>query len=261
MKLMEKYNYHVSFLTVLASALYVKGQGTEKYNQFVNVVKSSSTNCEQLNNTWKCPTLEKALNLSELSFTYIKIFTTSEKISKRIPIIGVDTLTITSAHKASKTSVKCNSDSNKMPKLSFINSTNIYMHCLSFESCGTNHSDDYIIANTSKIDLSSAIFLKNVTNLTINNSIFTGSKGYGIVMVDVMNALVYKTKFEANSLMYLPNLRYGGGIILVSSSIGVSNNNVTFTNCMFSKNRAIGDVLSISKVKSNHDAKCFKEIF
>ena len=51
MKLMEKYNYHVSFLTVLASALYVKGQGTEKYNQFVNVAKSSSTNCEQLNNT------------------------------------------------------------------------------------------------------------------------------------------------------------------------------------------------------------------
>ena len=135
------------------------------------------------------------------------------------------------------------------------------MHCLSFESCGTNHSDDYIIANTSKIDLSSAIFLKNVTNLTINNSIFTGSKGYGIVMVDVMNALVYKTKFEANALMYLPNLRYGGGIILVSSSIGVSNNNVTFTNRMFSKNRAIGDVLSISKVKSNHDAKCFKEMF
>ena len=66
---MEKYNYHVSFLTVLASALYVKGQGTEKYNQFVNVARSSSTNYEQLNNTWKCPTLEKALNLSELSFT------------------------------------------------------------------------------------------------------------------------------------------------------------------------------------------------
>ena len=41
---MEKYNYHVSFLTVLASALYVKGQGTEKYNQFVNVASEIKFN-------------------------------------------------------------------------------------------------------------------------------------------------------------------------------------------------------------------------
>ena len=259
MKSMKTCNYHLSFLTVLVTTLYVKGQGTEKYNQFVNVARSSSTNCEQLNNTWKCPNLEKALNLSELSFTHIKIFTTSEKISKRIPIIGVDTLTITSAHKASKTLVKCSSDLNKMPKLSFINSSNIYMYGLSFESCGTNHSDDYIIVNTSKIDLSSAIYLKNVTNLTVNNSAFTGSRGYGVVMVDVMNALFYKTKVEANILMQLLNLSYGGGIIFVSSSIGLSNNNVTFTNCIFSKNCAIGDIESISTVKSNHDTKYFKE--
>ena len=68
---MKTCNYHLSFLTVLASTLYLKGQGTEKYNQvFVNVTRSSSTNCtQQPNNTWKCPTLEKALNLSELSFT------------------------------------------------------------------------------------------------------------------------------------------------------------------------------------------------
>ena len=82
--------YHLSFLTALATNLYVNGKGTEKYNQFVNVNRSSSTKCEQSNNAWECPTLEKALNLSELSFTYIKIFTTSENISNRIPIIGVD---------------------------------------------------------------------------------------------------------------------------------------------------------------------------
>ena len=260
MKSMKTCYYHLSFLTALASNLYVKGQGTEKYNQFVNVARSSSTKCEQLNNTWKCPTLEKALNLSELSFTNIKIFTTSENISNRIPIIGVDTLTIESANKALKTSINCSS--HKKPKLSFINSSNIYVYGLSFESCGTSHSDDYIIVQTYKIDLSSAIYLKNVTNLTVNNSIFTRSKGYGIVMVDVMNVRFYKTKVEANKLMHLLDLSYGGGIIFVSSSIGLSNNNnVTFTNCTFSKNRAIQDVGSIYKVKSNNDTKSdvFKE--
>ena len=260
MKSVKTCSYHLSFLTVLASNLYVKGQGTEKYNQFVNVTRSNSTKCEQLNNNWKCPTLEKALNLSELSFTYINVFTTSENISSRIPIIGVDTLAIASANKALKTSISCSSS--KKSKLSLINSSNIYMYGLSFESCGTNHSDDYIVINTSKIHLSSAIYLKNVTKLTVNNSIFTGSKGYGIVMVDVMNVLFYKTKVEANKPIHLLDLWYGGGIILVSSFKGLSNNNnVTFTNCIFSKNRAIQDVGSISKVESNHDTKSddFKE--
>ena len=249
--------YHLSFLTALATNLYVNGKGTEKYNQFVNVNRSSSTKCEQSNNAWECPTLEKALNLSVLSFTYIKIFTTSENISNRIPIIGVDTLTIESANKALKTSINCSS--NKKPKLSFIDSSNIYMYGLSFESCGTNHSDDYINVKThycsDKVHLSSAIYLKNITNLTVNNSIFTRSKGYGIVMVDVINAMFYKTKVEANKLMHLLDLSYGGGIILVSSSMGLSNSNVTFTDCTFSKNRAIQDVGSIYKVKSNNDTK------
>ena len=253
--------YHLPFLTVLASNLYVIGQGTEKYNQFVNVTRSSLNKCEKkFNNTWKCPTLEKALKLSELNFTHIKIFTTTENISNQITIIGVDTLRIASANKTLKTSINCNSD--KKPKLSFFYSSNIYMHGLSFKSCGTNHSDDYITVNTSKIYLSSAMYLKSVTNLTVDNSIFTGSKGYGIVMVDVMNALFYKTKIEANNLMHLLNLSYGGGIILVSSSRGVSNNsNVTFTNCIFSKNHAIKDVGSNSSFKSNHDTESnvFKE--
>ena len=258
MKSVKICSYHLSFLTVLASNLYVKGQVTEKYNQFVNVTRSNSTKCEQLNNNWKCPTLEKALNLSELSFTYINVFTTSENISSRIPIIGVDTLAIASANKALKTSINCSSS--KKSKLSLINSSNIYMYGLSFESCGTNHSDDYIVINTSKIHLSSAIYLKNVTKLTVNDSIFTGSRGYGIVMVNVVNAVYYNTKVEANTLMQLLNLPYGGGIILVSSFKGrSSNNNVTFTNCIFSKNRAIQDVGRISKVKSSNDTK--KDIF
>ena len=251
MKSIKTCYYHISFLTFLASNLYVKGQGSEKYNQFVNVTRSSLIKCEPLHNTWKCPILEKALKLSQLNFTHIKIFTTRENISNRISIIRVDTLTIASANKALKTSINCSSDK----KLSFFNSSNIYMHGLSFESCGTNHSEDYITVNTSKIHLSSAVYLKNVTNLTVNNSIFTASKGYGIVMVDVRNALFYKTKIEANKLTHLFNLQYGGGIILVSSSIGLSDNNVTFANCIFSKNHAIQDAGSISSVKSNHDTE------
>ena len=260
MKSLRTCYYHLLLLTVLASNLHVSGQGTEKYNQCINVTRSSSTKCEKLSNAWKCPTLEKALSLSELSFTYIKILTTTENISKRIPTITVDTLTIASVDKALKTSINCSANKKLKFKLSFINSTNIYIYGLSFEPSDTNHSDDYIIVNTSKIDLSSAIYFKNVINLTVNDSGFTRSRGYGFVMVDVMNALFYETKVEVNTLMQLLKLLYGGGIILVSSSIGVSsNNNVIFRNCIFSKNRVIGNVGSISKVKSNNNAKVFKE--
>ena len=183
-----------------------------------------------MSNPWK------ALSLSELSFTYIKILITTENILKWIPIIAVDTLKTASVDKALKTSINCCANKELKFKLPFIKSTNIYVYGLSFESSGTNHSDDYIIVNTSKIDLSSAIYFKNVINLTVNNSGFTRSRGYGFVMVDVMNALFYKGKVEDNTLMQLLKLLYGGGIILMSSSIGVSNNNnVTFANCIFQK--------------------------
>ena len=101
---MRGYCYHLSCLVILVSMVYVKVQGTEKYNHFVNVIELNSTKCEQLNNTWECPTLEKALlQLSNLNFTYISIFTASEQLSRRIPVIKVDTLTIASSNETSKT--------------------------------------------------------------------------------------------------------------------------------------------------------------
>ena len=254
--MMRRYCYHLSRLIIFVSMLYVKVQGTEKYNQFVNVIELNSTKCEQLNNTWECPTLEKTLlQLSNLNFTYIKIFTASEQLSRRIPIIKVDTLTISSSNETSKTSIKC--ESNAMSKLSFIDSSNVYIHGLSFESCGSDHPDDFIIANKNKVYLSSAVYLKNVTGFIVNNTIFTGSAGYGIVMVDVVDTVYYKTKIEANvpvPLKPMLNLSYGGGIILISSAQERSDGNyVTFINCSFSNNRANEIVATTFKVKSSNN--------
>ena len=107
-------------LAIFVSILYVKGQGTEKCNQYVNVTEWTSTECKQFRNTWKYPTLEKALTLTNLIFTCITTFTATEQLSKQIHIINVDTLTIATADKTSKTSIKC--EPTAKTKLSFIDS-------------------------------------------------------------------------------------------------------------------------------------------
>ena len=256
MQALRGYFYHLSFLNFLVSISYVKGQGTEKHNQVVNVKESNSTNCVQLNNTWECPTLEKALlELTDLNFTYIKIFTASEQLSCRILVIKVDSLTIATASKTSKTTIKC--ESNAMSKLSFIDSSNLYIYGLTFKSCGSHHLDDFIIANKIKVYLSSAVYLRNITGFIVNDTIFTGSAGYGIVMVDVMNTVYYKAKVEANVPAFFnstSNLKYGGGIILISSTGELSDyNSVTFMNCSFSQNSAIQSISRTFKVNSSNN--------
>ena len=253
---MRGYCYHLSCLVILVSMVYVKVQGTEKYNHFVNVIELNSTKCEQLNNTWECPTLEKALlQLSNLNFTYISIFTASEQLSRRIPVIKVDTLTIASSNETSKTWIKC--ESNATSKLSFIDSSNVYIHGLNFKSCCSDHPDDFIISNKNKVYLSSAVYLKNIAGFIVNNTIFTGSAGYGIVMVDVVNTVYYKTKIKANlpvSWTPMLDLSYGGGIILISSARERNDGNyVTFINCSFSNNRANEIVTITFKVKSSNN--------
>ena len=253
MQILRGYFYHLSFLNFFVGILHVKGQGTEKHNQVVNVKESNSTNCVQLNNTWECPTLEKALlELTDLNFTYIKIFTASEQLSRRILVIKVDSLTIGTASKTSKTTIKCES----MSKLSFTDSSNVYIHGLTFKSCGSAHHDDFIIGNKSKVYLSSAVYVKNITGFIVNDTIFTGSAGYGIVMVDVVNTVYYKTKVEANVLVSLTpmhNLNYGGGIILIISTGECSDySNVIFMNCSFSQNNANQSVSNTFKFNSSN---------
>ena len=130
MQKLRGYCYLVLCLAIFVSIFYVKGQGTEKYNQYVNVTEWNSTECKQFGNTWKCPTLEKALTLTDLNFTYIKIFTASEQLSRQIHIINVNTLTVATASKTSRTSIKC--EPTAKAKLSFIDSGNIYIYGLSF---------------------------------------------------------------------------------------------------------------------------------
>ena len=166
MQAVRGYCYRRLFLTIPVSIIYVKGQEIEKHNQFVNVIELHSTKCEQVNNTWECPTLEKALRgLNDLNFTYIKTFTTSEQLSRRIPVIKLDTLTIATASKTSKTAIECKY--NAMSKLSFTDSSNVYIHGLTFKSRGSVHPDDFIIGNKVKVYLSSAVYVKTLLSLLL----------------------------------------------------------------------------------------------
>ena len=166
MQAVRGYCYRRLFLTIPVSITYVKGQEIEKHNQFVNVIELNSTKCEQVNNTWECPTLEKALrDLNDLNFTFIKIFTTSKQLSRRIPVIKLDTLTIATASKTSKTAIECKS--NTMSKLSFTDSSNVCIHGLTFKSCGSAHHDDFIIGNKVKVYISSAVYVKTLLSLLL----------------------------------------------------------------------------------------------
>ena len=232
---MRAYLHHLALLPFVVNCMY--GQCLEKYKKSVSVTRSNSTKCDHLNNAWVCPTLKKALELNDLNSTYIKIFSTSEELSKRIFVFRVNTLAIVSN---STTLIKC--ESNAGSKLSFINSSNICIRGLSFKLCGGNHSNDVTVANTVNLHLSSAIFLRNIENLHINDTLFNGSAGYGIVMVEVLNAVFYRLRVEHNtpvSFMELPDMKYGGAVFVVSSKGQVnSHNKITFLNSDFTYNNA-----------------------
>ena len=260
---MRAYFHHLVLLPFVVN--FINGQCLEKYKKIVNVTRSNSTRCDHLNNTWQCPTLEKALELNDLNSTYIKIFSTSEKLSKRIFVFHVNTLAIVSN---STTLIKC--ESNAGSKLSFINLSNICIRGLSFKFCGGNHSNDVAIANTVKIHLSSAIFLRNIENLHINDTLFSGSAGYGIVMVDVLNAVFHRLRVERNtpvSFMDLPDMKYGGAVFVVNSNGQFNGHNkITFMNSDFTYNNAaisgqgtFEAASSITEQPENNITEFFKE--
>ena len=95
-----------------------------------------------------------------------------------------------------------------------------------------------LLQKKNKIYLSSAFYLKNITGFIVNDTIFTGSAGYGIVMINVVNTVYYKTQVEASipaSFTSTLSLKYGGRIILISSAGELSDyNSITFMNCSFS---------------------------
>ena len=60
---------------------------------------------------------------------------------------------------------------------------------LTFNSCGGTDQNDFLIINSTKINLSSALYLTNVTGLVINDTTFWRSAGYIIIMAEVVNSL------------------------------------------------------------------------
>ena len=231
---MLPYVYHASFLVVLVK-VFGNGQCLENYKKYINVKSSNFTKCVQVNNyTFTCPSLEKALE-RDLNFTSIKIFTLLENLSKQNVLINVHNLTIANANPSSQICITCKT--NHSSKISFIDSSNIYINGLIFDSCGGTGQNDFLTINRTKINLSSVLYLRDVTGLVINNTTFQGSRGYSIIMADVVNILYYKVQFSSNKVVPFldeENLLYGGGMLtFLSDSTSGEVNTLTISNCDF----------------------------
>ena len=226
--------YCVSFLAILANILFIHGYCLENCKKYITVNSSNTTNCTQVNNnTFTCPSLEKALE-KDVNFTCIKIFTGLEKLSKRNVLMNVHSLTITDAN-TNSTTITCKA--NHSSKISFIDSSNIYISGLTFNSCGGTDQNDFLIINSTKINLSSVIYLRNITGLVINDTTFWGSRGYSIIMAEVVNACYHKVHFSSNKVVPFldkENLSYGGGVLtFLSDSISEEVNTLNISNCQF----------------------------
>ena len=112
--------------------------------------------------------------------------------------MNVHCLTITGAN-TNSTTITCKA--NHSSKISFIDSSNIYISGLTFNSCGATDQTDFLIINSTKINLSSVLCLRNVTGLVINDTTFWRSTGYSIIMAEVVNACCHKVQFSSNKVV------------------------------------------------------------
>ena len=137
---MKSYLYHVSFLVILVKVFFINGQCLENYKKYINVKSSNTTECVRVNNyIFICLSLEKALE-KDLNFTCIKIFTASENLTKRNILINVHSLTIANGYTYSPIFITCKT--NHSSKISFIDSSNINIYRLTFNSCGGTDQND-----------------------------------------------------------------------------------------------------------------------
>ena len=205
----------ISLFLVLVKVFCVNGKYSENCDHIVNVMRSSSTICNKsLNGVVNCPSLEKALELKDLSFTCINVFTCSEQLSNRHALTNLNNLIISGANTTSRTTVTCKAGN--LSKLSFIDSNNIFLRRFIFNSCGGTHQNDFIITKNTQISLSSAVYFRNVTSIVINYTNFSVSRGYGVVMVNIVNVHCHKVHVSYNKAVPFEqeeNLSYGGGIL------------------------------------------------
>ena len=115
----------------------------------------------------------------------------------------------------------------------------IYISRLTFNSCGGTDQNDFLIINSTKINLSSVLYLTNVTGLVINDTTFWRSAGYIIIMAEVVNACYHKVHFSSNKVVPFlgkESLSYGGGVLTFlsdSKSEEEEVNTLNISNCQF----------------------------
>ena len=229
-------SYLKSLLLVLINFFCVSGHYSEQCDHIVNVMRSSSTKCNKSSNSVvNCPSLEKALELKDLSFTCINVFTGSEQLSNRHALTNLNNLIISGADSIPLTTVTCKSGNSS--KLSFIDSNNIFIRRFTFNSCGGTHQNDFVITKNTQISLSSAVYFRNVTGVIINDTTFSMSRGYGVVMVDVVNGHYHRVHVSSSKAVPFEkeeNFSYGGGILTLLSDLKSGEaNTLKISNCEF----------------------------
>ena len=229
-------SYQKSLLVILINLFCVNGHYTEKCGHIVNVMRSSSTKCDKSSSSVvNCPSLEKALELKDLSFTCVKVFTSSEQLSNQHAFTNVNNLMISGVNTTSPTAVTCKAGNSS--KVSFVDSNNIFIRRLSFNSCGGAHQNDFVITKNTRIMLSSAVYFRNVTGLVINDTTFSMSRGYSVVMADVVNGHYHRVNIFSNKAVPFEkeeNLSYGGGILtFLSDAVCGEVNELEISNSLF----------------------------
>ena len=167
--------------------------------------------------------------------TCINVFTSSEQLSIRHAFTNINNLIISGTNSISPTAVTCKAGNSS--KVSFIDSNNIFIRRFTFNSCGGTHQNDFVITKYTQISLSSAVYFRNVTGVVINDTTFSMSIGYGVVMVDVVNGHYHGVHVFSNKAVPFEkeeNLFYGGGILtLLSDSKSGEVNTLKISNCNF----------------------------
>ena len=113
----------------------------------------------------------------------------------------------------------------------------IYISRLTFNSCGGTDQNDFLIINSTKINLSSVLYLTNVTGLVINDTTFWRSAGYIIIMAEVVNACYHKVQFSSNKVVPFlgrESFSYDGWVLtFLLESKSEEVNTFQISNCQF----------------------------
>lgn len=208
-------------------------------------VSSKVTTCRNhsLYHHFICPTIQSAVEFmtkeDEIGLNDACIRLQSNQILKNIlMLVNVVNLTITK-NESQNIDIKCKFGAG----LKIIKSSNILIQGINFNQCGAIH----LLTEPSNFEISSALLIYDVTNLSLVDSSFLSSRGYSIFLKYISGNFLFKNLHVYNGSL-VPHMDsygiildyYGGGVHLEFNFVTINQNRrrVVFESCLFSSNIA-----------------------